>query len=66
MKEEKREQSRFMCAEDTERELLVGRTKAYQIIQTLNKELDKNGYSVQRGRVPKHYFMERFGLEKRG
>lgn len=55
-----------MCAEDIERELLAGRTKAYQIIQTLNKELDKNGYPVQRGRVPKHYFMERFGLEKRG
>lgn len=41
------------------------RTKAYQIIKVLNKELDKSGYSVQRGRVPKHYFMERFGLEKR-
>ena len=57
---------RFFNAEDVQEILMVGRTKAYQIIQTLNKELDKSGYLVQRGRAPKHYFMERFGLERRG
>lgn len=38
-----------MCAEDIERELLVGRAKAYQIIKALNKELDKNGGTTRTG-----------------
>lgn len=57
---------RSFNAEDVQEILMIGRTKAYQIIRTLNKELDKSGYLVQRGRTPKHYFMERFGLERRG
>ena len=33
-----------------------GRTTAYGIIKKLNKELEKNGYLVICGKLPKEYF----------
>ena len=38
----------------------VSRSKAYKIIQNLNKELDKKGYITIAGKVPKKYFSEKF------
>lgn len=59
---------RFFNAEDVQEVLMIGRTKAYHIIKILNEEeeLKSKVYLTQQGRIPKHYFMERFGLERRG
>lgn len=34
----------------------------YKVIRELNAELKKQGYMIHRGRVPKKYFEERFGM----
>ncbi|XWX62826.1 transcriptional regulator [Desulfitobacterium sp. AusDCA] len=38
----------------------VSKSKAYKIIQDLNKELKKKGYITVAGKVPKKYFLEKF------
>ena len=45
-----------MPAEDVQAELSIGRTTAYKIIKALNEELDKSGFMVQAGRVPRQCF----------
>ena len=62
MKEEKQEKSRFIRAEDIEKELFVGRTTAYKIIKELNAQLKQKGYMIQAGRVPRRHFMEKYGI----
>lgn len=37
--------------------------KAYQIIRILNTELEKKGYIIIRGRIPKNYLLLRLGIE---
>lgn len=37
----------------------VGKSKAYQTIRKLNKELESNGYLIVAGKIPKKYFLER-------
>lgn len=37
--------------------------KAYQIIRILNTELEKKGYIIIRGRIPKNYLLQRLGIE---
>lgn len=64
MKEEEQEKSRFMRAEDIEKELFVGRTTAYKIIKELNAQLEKKGFMIQAGRVPRQFFSERFNLKE--
>ena len=51
-----------MLAEDIEKELFVGRTTAYKIIKELNAQLKQKGYMIQAGRVPRRYFMEKYGI----
>lgn len=50
--------------EDVMKLLHIKRSLAYQIIRKLNKELDKDGYYIIRGRVPRKYIIKRFGLEE--
>lgn len=50
--------------EDVMKLLHIKRSLAYQIIRELNKELDKDGYYIIRGRVPRKYIIKRFGLEE--
>lgn len=38
----------------------IKESKAYQIIRSLNKELNKKGYITVAGRVSKKYFDERY------
>lgn len=38
----------------------VSKSKAYQIMQDMNKELRDEGYFTIAGKVPKTYFEERF------
>ena len=50
----------FMTAEEVQDFLKVSRTTAYQLINEMNKELTKFGYRVQRGKVNRQYFMEKY------
>ena len=38
----------------------VGRTTAYGIVKKLNKELEKDGFLVIGGKLPKEYFDKRY------
>ena len=52
---------------DVEELLCVGETKAYQIIRTLNEELQEKGFMTVRGRVSSSYLKERFfGITEAG
>lgn len=55
---------RFYRAADIMQELDCSAAYAYQIIRTLNAELQKRGYLTASGRVPAVYFLKRYGIEK--
>ncbi len=38
----------------------VGRSKGYGIVKKLNQELEKSGYLVVKGKVPRDYFDARY------
>ena len=43
------------------REILgVGESLAYKIMKQLNEELEKKGYLIIRGKIPREYLEERF------
>lgn len=50
---------KFFDVNDVGKMLGVGKSKAYQVIRKLNKELEKNGYLIVAGKIPKKYFLER-------
>lgn len=50
----------FMTAKEVQDFLEVSRTTAYQLINEMNQELTKLGYRVQRGKVNRQYFMEKY------
>lgn len=50
----------FMTAKEVQDFLEVSRTTAYQIISELNLELKEKGYRVQRGKVNRNYFLEKY------
>ena len=50
----------FMTAKEVQDFLDVSRTTAYQLINEMNQELTKLGYRVQRGKVNRQYFMEKY------
>ena len=45
--------------------LKVSRSKGYSIIRKLNKELEKMGFYVISGRVPRQFLLEKFYLSKK-
>lgn len=49
----------FYTAKDVAELIGCSSSKAYQIINNLNAELEKGGYIVIRGKVPIAYFNER-------
>ena len=49
----------YLTAFDVQEELGISRSKAYQIIKKLNKELEQKGYLVINGKVSKRYFEEK-------
>jgi len=51
---------RFYQVEDIMSILGVCRSKAYKVIQTLNKELQDRGYLTVPGKVSKKFFKEKF------
>lgn len=50
----------FMTVKEVQDFLEVSRTTAYQLINEMNQELINLGYRVQRGKVNRQYFMEKY------
>ena len=50
----------FMTAKEVQDILDVSRTTAYKLINEMNQELMNLGYRVQRGKVNRQYFMEKY------
>ncbi|MFR9302046.1 MAG: DNA-binding protein [Fenollaria massiliensis] len=50
----------FMNAKEVQEFLDISRTTAYQIINDMNRDLIELGYRVQRGKVNRRYFMEKY------
>ncbi len=50
----------FMNAKEVQEFLDISRTTAYQIINDMNQDLIELGYRVQRGKVNRRYFMEKY------
>lgn len=53
----------FLKAKDIMEIMKISKSKAYQIVKELNRELEKKGFVVLRGRVPRRYFEERTGCQ---
>ncbi len=52
----------FMNAKDVSQELQISRSSAYKVIRQLNDELQKKGYLIVNGKIPKNYFVSRYCL----
>ncbi|WP_129721405.1 helix-turn-helix transcriptional regulator [Xylanivirga thermophila] len=50
----------FMTAKEVQEFLEVSRTTAYQLINEMNQELIELGYRVQRGKINRQYFLEKY------
>lgn len=53
-------QARFISAVEVAQALGISRSKAYQIIRALNKELKAMGYITIAGKCPIQYFQQKF------
>lgn len=51
---------KYLGVDDVQELLHVKKGKAYEVIRTLNAELQKKGYLTIRGKVPEKYLLERF------
>ena len=59
--------AQFITAEEVQQVLGVSRSKAYQIIQAMNRELKSAGYITIAGKCPIQYFKQKFyGLQIEG
>lgn len=50
----------MMNVHDVMRELGVSKSKAYEILRQLNKELERDGYKTLAGKVPRPYWEKKF------
>ena len=56
--------TQFITVEEVQEILGVSRSKAYQIIQAMNRELKAAGYITIAGKCPLQYFKQKFyGLQ---
>lgn len=56
--------AQFITAEEVQEVLGVSRSKAYQIVQSMNRDLKAAGYITIAGKCPVQYFKQRFyGLQ---
>ena len=58
--------AQFITAAEVQKALGISRSKAYQIIRTLNKELKAMGYITIAGKCPIQYFQQKFYGMKMG
>ena len=57
-------QKQFVTVDDVQKILGVSRSKAYQILQGINRELKAKGYIILSGKCPTSYFKQKFyGLQ---
>ena len=56
-----RDKPTFLYVSDVMKLFNCSRSKAYQIIAELNRELEKKGFLFIRGRISRRYFEERYG-----
>ena len=52
--------AQFITAEEVQKVLDVSRSKSYQIVRQLNKELKAQGYLTVAGKCPIQYFKQKF------
>ena len=52
--------AQFITAEEVQQVLDVSRSKSYQIIRELNKELKSMGYHTIAGKCPIQFFKQKF------
>lgn len=57
--QENAEQSKFIRVQEIMQLCEVSESRAYRIMQQLNKELEAQGFITTSGRVSRRYFMER-------
>ena len=50
---------KFMTAQEVADEMRVSKSTAYKVIQRLNAELQKLGYTTISGKVNRRYFLEK-------
>ena len=56
--------AQFVTAEEVQEILGISRSKAYQVIQAMNRELRSAGYITIAGKCPIQYFKQKFyGLQ---
>ena len=55
----------IMDAKEVQEFLEVSRTTAYQLINEMNQELVELGYRVQRGKINRQYFLEKYCYQGR-
>jgi len=55
----KREKQEVYFVKDVQEILQIGQSKAYQIMRSINKELEAEGYIILSGRVSKKRFNEK-------
>ena len=59
--------AQFITAEEVQQVLGISRSKAYQIVQAMNRELKSAGYITIAGKCPIQYFKQKFyGLQIEG
>ena len=56
-------ENKYMSAENIALEIGISKSSAYKIIRELNCELEKKGYLTIAGKIPRHYFEERYYLD---
>lgn len=56
-----RDKPTFLYVSDVMKLFNCSRSKAYQIIAELNRELEQKGFLFIRGRISRRYFEERYG-----
>lgn len=57
-------ESSYIKAQEIISVIPVSITTAYRIIRELNRELERQGYRVIRGKCPRRYFYERYHIQQ--
>lgn len=56
----------FMTVEEVAQELRVSKSKAYEVVRNLNRELQEMGYLTVAGRINTTFFTKKYATANRG
>ena len=59
-----KQMSEYMNAKELAEMVSVSESKAYCLIRQMNEELKAKGYFIVRGKIPRKYARERFGVSE--